>query len=73
MATISGLDWRTRHRSVGAKYATIAGLRFEPFAATLAVIKELTGIGGHLLRRLMAALWAGERRLQDHAESLPGK
>ena len=41
----------------------------EPFAARLAVIKELTGIGRHRLDGLMAAFRASQGGLKLHSDS----
>jgi hypothetical protein len=54
------LNGRTSNRSIGAKYAAIARERLKTLAATLAVVKELAGVGGHGFDALMAARRAGE-------------
>jgi hypothetical protein len=60
-AAIASLNWWARHRAVRTEYAAIAGLRFEPLAAALAFVEELTGIGRHLLHRLMTAVRTRDR------------
>ena len=59
-AATSGLDRRTRHRTVRTKYATIAGQWLKPFAAAFAVIEELAGVRRHVLGGLVSALGAGD-------------
>jgi hypothetical protein len=54
-AAAVALDRRTRDRAIGAEHATIASEGLKPFAATLAVIEELAGVGRHRLDGLMAA------------------
>ena len=63
---LSGLNRRTRHRSVRAKYAAVARLGLEPFVAALAVIKELAGVRRHLFGRLMPACGTGDEALGLH-------
>jgi hypothetical protein len=60
------LDWRTRHRSVGAEHAAIACERLQLLAASLADVEELAGVRWHLLNGSMAALRAGEGGLELH-------
>jgi hypothetical protein len=66
-STAAGLHRRTRHRTVRAEHAAIAFQWLEAFAAGLAVIEELAGIGGHCLGSLMATLRAGDRSVHNHA------
>jgi hypothetical protein len=61
------LDWRAWYRTIRAEYATVASLRFEPFAATLAVIEKLAGIYRHLLGGTVPAFRASDGRFLDHA------
>src|ERR1051326_4330108 len=61
-----GPDRRTRHRTVGAKDATIARLRPQPRAATRALVIEPTGIGRHRLGLGRSAIRAGNDRFEDH-------
>lgn len=63
---LSGLNRRTRHRSVRAKYAAVARLGLEPFVAALAIIKELAGVRRHLFGRLMPACGTGDEALGLH-------
>jgi hypothetical protein len=60
------LDWRTWHGAVRAEHATIACERFQRLAAALADIKELAGVGSHLLDSLMVASRAGECGVELH-------
>src|SRR5450755_2589356 len=46
--------------TVGTEHAAIAGQRFKLLSATLAYIEELTGVGRHLLDRLVPALGASK-------------
>jgi hypothetical protein len=69
-ATIASLNWWARNRAVRTEYAAISGERLKPFSATLAVIKELAGVRGHVLSRLMAALRAGDCGVNDHADNI---
>jgi hypothetical protein len=65
-ATHVGLYRRTRHRSVGAKHATVARKGFEPFAAPFAVVEELASISRHRLDGLIAAFRASQDGLKLH-------
>src|SRR5216684_8209702 len=60
------LNWRTRHRAVGAEHAAIACLRLQLRAATGAFIEELTGIGRHDLRFRNGAVRTGDGRFKKH-------
>ena len=57
-ATFIGLHRWTGDRAIGAVNATVAVLVFEPLTTTLAIVEELANVGGHLLSRLLSALWA---------------
>jgi hypothetical protein len=65
-ATHVGLYRRTRHRSVGAKHATVARKGVEPFATPFAVVEELASISRHRLDGLMAAFRASQVGLKLH-------
>jgi hypothetical protein len=57
-AAASDLHRRALNRAVRAIHATIARLRFQPFATAPAVIEKLASVRWHFLGRLMAALGA---------------
>lgn len=57
------LNWRTRHRTIRAKNATITRERLQSRAAAITVIKKLAGIGEHRFCRLFSAIRASDRRL----------
>jgi hypothetical protein len=59
------LDWRTFNRTVRAKHAAIPRLRFEQYAAGLAFIEKLAGIGRHGFRFGLSAVWADDGRFKD--------
>jgi hypothetical protein len=61
------LDGRTRDRAVRTKHTAVAGERFEPHPAAFTIVKELAGIGRHLLGGLMTAFRAGYGALRNHA------
>src|SRR2546421_10833099 len=65
MVAHASLDRRARNGTVGTKHAAIARLWLEPFAATLAVIEEPTGIRGHLLGRLVTTARTGNSGFED--------
>lgn len=54
-----------RHRSVGAKHATVARQGLERLFAALTPVKEPAGICRHLLDSFMAAHRTGQGRCQD--------
>ena len=60
------LNWRTRHRAVGTKYAAISCLRPELRSAASALILNLAGIGPHRLRLCGSTTRACNDRLIDH-------
>ena len=60
------LNWRTRHGAVGAEHATITRLWLQLRAATGALVKELTGIGRHLLCLGRGTVWTGDHGFTDH-------
>ncbi len=62
----ASLNRRAWHRAVGAKHAAVARLGLQPLAASLAVIEELAGVGGHPLGGGVAALRAGDGGLLNH-------
>jgi hypothetical protein len=66
LARTLGLDWRTRHRAVRAKYAAIARLRPQPESAAGAFIEKPAGIRRHGFRLGDAAVRAGDDGFQDH-------
>jgi len=68
--TIACLNWWARHRAVRTENAAIFGERLKPPPTTLAVIKELASIRGHVLSRLIAAFWTSDCGVRDHAESI---
>ena len=49
------LDWRARHRAVGAEHAAITLLGAQQGVAGRAFVEELARRGGHGLGRLMPA------------------
>ena len=59
------LDWRARHRPVGAEHAAVASLRFEHRVAMLALVEPLAGVGRHGLRLDVTAGGARERGFED--------
>ena len=63
----ASLNRRAWHRAVGAKHAAVARLGLQPLAASLAVIEELAGVGGHPLGGGVAALRAGDGGLLNHS------
>src|ERR1700722_10504618 len=63
-AAIPRLYRRARHGAIRAKHATIARLRFQPFAAAFAIIEELAGVRRHDLDRLMRAMRTSQGRFQ---------
>src|SRR5258708_6005475 len=62
----ASLNRRAWHRAVGAKHAAFARLGLQPLAASIAVIEELAGVGGHPLGGGVAALRAGDGGLLNH-------
>jgi hypothetical protein len=58
------LDWRARHRAIGAEDAAVSLLGLQQFRTTFAVIKELAEVGGHGLGVLVPTVRAGDRGLQ---------
>ena len=62
----ASLNRRAWHRAVGAKHPAVARLGLQPLAASLAVIEELAGVGGHPLGGGLAALRAGDGGLLNH-------
>ena len=65
-AAIPDLHRRTRDRAIGAEHAAIAGLGFQSYATTPAVVEELAGVNGHRLDRAMPALRTGQGRYKLH-------
>src|SRR6185437_14336688 len=58
------LDRRTRHRTIRAEHATVAGLWLQARTTPFAVIEELASVRGHRLRCSMAALRTGDGGLE---------
>src|SRR6516162_11282804 len=61
------LDRRTPYRSVGAKYATVSGLRSQLNATASAFIDNLASINRHPLRFRPTTMWARDDGVQDSA------
>jgi hypothetical protein len=61
-----GLDWRTRHRTVRAEHATIAGFWPQPRAAARAFVEEQARVGRHEFDLLHTAVRTRNRGLTDH-------
>ena len=65
---LPGLDRRTQRRAVGTEHAAIAREWLELLAAALACIKVPTGVGRHLFRRTVPALWASQNGFELHLD-----
>jgi len=66
-ASVAELDWWTFHGAERAKYATVPGSWFQPFATATAVVKEQARIRRHRLTALLAAMWASKHGFEhDH-------
>jgi hypothetical protein len=63
------LHGRTRHSAIGAKDATISGLRPYPLPTMRADVKELASISGHRQFFFKATMRAGEERLKYYTHS----
>ncbi len=61
------LPRRTRHRSITAEDAAVAGLRFQLRAAGGAIVKIEAGIERHFFCGMVPTLWAGNDRLLRRA------
>ena len=60
------LDGRAWNGAVRAEHAAIAGFRFQPLAAALAVIEELAGVSRHGFGGPMIAIRALNGRYELH-------
>src|SRR6478752_254417 len=60
LVAISCLYRRTRYRPVRAEDATITRFGFQSLATALAVVEVLASISGHMFRRLVSTLRAGD-------------
>lgn len=58
------LHWRAFHRAIGTKDAAVARLWFENNATPLALVEELAGCGWHDFLLAIAAVWAGQDRVE---------
>jgi hypothetical protein len=65
-ATGVGLNGRARHGAVRTEHATIAWQRFQPLAASFAVIEELARVGRHGLGCPMPTPGTSQCRFLDH-------
>jgi len=59
------LDWRTRHRAVGAINTAVALLGLQNRTTPFAIIKPLTRIRGHGFRCHVTAFGTGDRRFEN--------
>ncbi len=67
--TAFGLNWRTLDRAVRAEHATVSGLGSQHRVATFAFVEMHARVRRHRLRFLMAAVRAGDDRLQLDARA----
>ena len=61
-----GLNRRTLHRTIGAKYTAVARLRAQHRLTLAALIVKPAGIRGHHFPPGSAALWAGQHGLNNN-------
>ena len=62
---LTGLFGRAYNRAIGTEHAAVAGFGFQQRMAGRAFVKELTGVGRHVLGTLMSAVRAGKSGFQD--------
>ena len=65
LARVAQLDGRAGDVAIGTEYTAVTLQWAQQFPAAFAVVKELTGIGGHRFALVMAALGTGNGRLLD--------
>ncbi len=63
--TFGELNRRARNVAIGTEDAAVSWLGLQHRSASLAIVKELTGVGRHRLRRAVAATRTRDRGFQD--------